>query len=91
LVVFIKLNEDVLFVVHSCRFCIVLMFVVQFEFKFVEFEFDLNLFESVWKKKEKNSFGPVFPAQTAARPASPPSSPLSLPHGARASGASPTL
>jgi hypothetical protein len=34
------------------------MFVVQFEFKFVEFEFNLNLFESVWKKK--NSFGPVF-------------------------------
>ena len=36
------------------------MFVVQFEFKFAEFEFDLNLFELVWKKR-KELFWPSLP------------------------------
>ena len=42
-----------MFVLHSCCPCIVLMFVVQFEFKFFEFEFKLNLFEGFCKRKEK--------------------------------------
>ena len=34
--------------------CIVLLFVVQFEFEFSEFEFELNVFESFPKKRRQN-------------------------------------
>ena len=51
---------------HSCYPCIVLMFVVQFEFKFFEFEFKLNLFEGFCKRKEKENPKPLFSAQTSS-------------------------
>ena len=54
---------------HSCCPCIVLMFVVQFEFKFFEFEFKLNLFEGFCKRKEKKENPkPLSSAQLVAQP-----------------------
>ena len=42
--------------------------VVQFEFKFFEFEFKLNLFEGFCKRKEKENRKPLPSAQPAAQP-----------------------
>ena len=47
-------------------FCIFYLFVVQIEFEFLEFKFNLNLFESSFKKNEKPfslSLTPLTPAQ----------------------------
>jgi hypothetical protein len=75
--------------VHSCRLCIVLLLVVQFEFEF--FKFELNWFESIAKeRKKKNLFQPkpaTWPSSSSfsflprwpIHPASRPSTPFSRP------------